>query len=151
ENIRLLQTFPNAVAGASVAKNAVENNFLRVPEAERKRVLERKLTSGTITAQEVAELASLNKVDKERDAEIKAVCTAGNLGGSACGQLVTVAKNAAEQYGQSVSYSLIYKDLYPQDSQNLDTILQGLDSDSITRDTAITAITQASGLSRQEV
>ncbi|MGN9471173.1 VENN motif pre-toxin domain-containing protein [Pseudomonas syringae pv. aptata] len=141
----------NAVAGASVAKNAVENNFLRVPEAERKKVLERKLTSGTITAQEVGELASLNKVDKERDAEIKAVCTAGNLGGSACGQLITVAKSAAERYGESASYSLLYKDLYPQDSQNLAAILQGLDSDSITRDTAITAITQASGLSRQEV
>ncbi|WP_440072885.1 hemagglutinin repeat-containing protein [Pseudomonas fragariae (ex Marin et al. 2024)] len=141
----------NAIAGASVAKNAVENNYLHVPEAERKKVLERKLTSGTITAQEVSELASLDNVDKERNAEIKAVCTAGNLGGSACGQLVTVAKNAAEQYGKSVSYTLIYKDLYPQDSQNLDAILQGLDSDSITRDTAITAITQASGLSRQEV
>ncbi|PBP75056.1 hypothetical protein CCL15_04560 [Pseudomonas syringae] len=141
----------NTVAGASVAKNAVENNFLSVPEAERKKVLERKVTSGTITAQEVAELASLNKVDKERDAEIKAVCTAGNLGGSACGQLITVAKSAAERYGESASYSLLYKDIYPQDSQNLDAILQGLDSDSITRDTAITAITQASGLSRQEV
>ncbi|PBP44777.1 hypothetical protein CCL13_16260 [Pseudomonas syringae] len=65
--------------------------------------------------------------------------------------MITVAKSAAERYGESASYSLLYKDLYPQDSQNLDAILQGLDSDSITRDTAITAITQASGLSRQEV
>lgn len=41
----------------------------------------------------------------------------------------------------------MYKDLYPQDANNLESVLQGLDAGSISRDLAITAIAQASGVS----
>ncbi|WP_241584887.1 TNT domain-containing protein [Rosenbergiella epipactidis] len=41
----------------------------------------------------------------------------------------------------------MYKDLYPQDAKNLENVLQGLDAESVSRDQAVTAIAQASGVS----
>lgn len=52
-----------------------------------------------------------------------------------------------KKYGENATYSLLYKDLYPQDVKNLEGTLQGLDAGSISRDQAITAIAQASGVS----
>jgi len=125
----------------------VENNWLSVQEAERKAVLERKEKAGAITADEKNELATINQTDKARDQAIKAVCTDGNKGGSGCGALVGPAQEALNKYGENVTYSLLYKDLYPQDAKNLESVLQGLDAGSISRDQAITAIAQASGVS----
>ena len=136
-----------AVAGAQAGRNAVENNWLSVEEADRKAVLERKERAGTITADEKNELSTINQTDKARNQAIKAVCTEGNKGGQACGALVGPAQEALKKYGENVTYSLIYKDLYPQDAANLAAILQGLDAGGINRDRAVTAIAQASGVS----
>lgn len=125
----------------------VENNWLSVDEAERKAVLKHKEKAGAITQDEKNELATIKQTDKARDQAIKAVCTDGNKGGSACGALIGPAQEALKKYGKNVTYSLLYKDLYPQDAKNLESVLQGLDAGSISRDQAITAIAQASGVS----
>ncbi|WP_338110737.1 VENN motif pre-toxin domain-containing protein [Rosenbergiella nectarea] len=93
----------------------------------------------------------MNKVDKERDQAIRAVCTDGQKGGGACGALIGPAQDALNKYGEKATYSLLYKDLYPQDLKNLEGILQGLDAGSISRDQAITAIAKSSGKSWNEV
>ncbi|WP_267436752.1 VENN motif pre-toxin domain-containing protein [Erwinia psidii] len=137
----------DTVAAAQAGKTTVENNYLSVQEAERKAVLERKDKAGAITPDEKNELATINQTDKARDQAIKAVCTDGNKGGSGCGALIGPAQEALDKYGENVTYSLLYKDLYPQDAKNLESVLQGLDAGSISRDQAITAIAQASGVS----
>ncbi|TCV90963.1 TNT domain-containing protein [Biostraticola tofi] len=116
-------------------------------EAERKYVLESKDKAGAITPDEKNELAAINETDKDRDQAIKAVCTDGNKGGSGCGALVGPAEEALKKYGENITYSLLYKDLYPQDARNLESVLQGLDKGNIGRDQAIAAIAQASGVS----
>ncbi|WP_244968570.1 hypothetical protein [Rosenbergiella australiborealis] len=40
---------------------------------------------------------------------------------------------------------MIYRDLYPQDEANIESILKGLDPDSITRDVVIKGIVDANG------
>ena len=138
-----------AVAGAQAGKNAVENNWLSVQEADRKKQLETKrgfLKQELIPAEAKA-LATINQTDKARNEAIKAVCTDGNKGGSACSALIVPAQEALNKYGENATYSLLYKDLYPQDVKNLEGVLQGLDAGSISRDQAITAIAQASGVS----
>lgn len=67
--------------------------------------------------------------------------------GAGCSALVGPAQEALKKYGENATYSLLYKDLYPQDAKNLESVLQGLDAGSIGRDQAITAIAQASGVS----
>lgn len=131
----------------------VENNWLSVDEADRKKQLETKrdYLKQELKPSETKELTEINQVDKERDQAIKAVCTDGNKGGSGCGALIGPAQEALDKYGENVTYSLIYKDLYPQDAANLEGILQGLDAGSISRDQAITAIAKSSGKSWNEV
>ncbi|MBP5076373.1 hemagglutinin repeat-containing protein [Pseudomonas chlororaphis] len=141
----------NAVAAAQVGKNAVENNYLSVREAQKKKDLLAKERQGTITSEEVKELVAINKLDQDRDSAIRAACTAGNKDGAECGRLVALANSALAQYGQNVSYSLLYKDLFPSDAANVERVLRGLDSGSITRDSAITAIVKESGRSREEI
>ncbi|WP_286787169.1 hemagglutinin repeat-containing protein [Leclercia sp. UBA1284] len=134
----------SAVAGAQAGKTTVENNYLSVEEAERKRVLERKEQAGNITPDEKNELTAIGQLDKARDLAIKSVCTDGNKGGAACRALIGPAEEALKKYGKNVTYSLLYKDLYPQDAKNVESVLQGLDAGSITRDQAITAIAKES-------
>ena len=138
-----------AVAGAQAGKNAVENNWLSVQEADRKRQLETKrdYLKQELTSAETKELANINQSDKARNKAIKSVCTDGNKGGSACGALIGPAQDALKKYGENATYSLLYKGLYPQDVKNLEGVLQGLDAGSISRDQAITAIAKASGVS----
>lgn len=118
-------------------------------EAERKKALEQKrdILKQPLTPTEEKDLAHINKVDKERDQAIRAVCTDGQKGGGACGALIGPAQDALNKYGEDFNFRLIYKDLYPQDAKNLENVLQGLDAGSINRDQAITAIAQASGVS----
>ncbi len=139
----------SVVAGAQAGKNAVENNWLSVQEADRKKQLETKrdYLKQELTPAEAKELVTINQTDKARDEAIKAVCTDGNKGGSACGALIVPAQEALKKYGENATYSLLYKDIYPQDVKNLEGVLQGLDAGSISRDQAITAIAQASGVS----
>ena len=143
----------DAAAGAQAGKTTVENNWLSVDEADRKKQLETKrdFLKQELTTSEQKELTEINQKDKTRDIAIKSVCTDGAKGGSACGALVGPAQAALDKYGEKVSYSLIYKDLYPQDAKNLEGILQGLDAGSISRDQAITAIAKESGKSWGEV
>ena len=141
----------DAVAGAQAGKNAVENNWLSVQEAERKAILERKEKAGTITPDERQELSGINQTDKTRDQAIHDVCTQGNKGSAACGALISQAQTALDKYGDRVTYSLIYKDLYPQDAANLESALKGLDAGGISRDQAITAIAKQSGQSWDKV
>ena len=129
-----------AVAGAQAGRNAVENNWLSVEEADRKAVLERREKAGTITPEERRDLSDINQTDKARDQAIHDICTQGNKGSAACGALIDPAQEALRKYGEKVTYSLIYKDLYPQDAANLEGVLQGVDAGSISRDQAITAI-----------
>lgn len=129
-------------ADAVADEVVVENNWLSVQEADRKKQLETKrdYLKQELTPAEAKELATINQTGKARDEAIKAVCTDGNKGGSACGALVSPAQEALKKYGENVSYSLIYKDLYPHEAANLENILQGVDAGSISRDQAITAI-----------
>ncbi len=136
-----------SLAESATEKVVVENNYLSVQEAERKAILERKEKAGTITPDERQELSGINQTDKTRDQAIHDVCTQGNKGSAACGALVSQAQAALDKYGNRVTYSLIYKDLYPQDAANLESVLKGLDAGGISRDQAITAIAQASGVS----
>jgi filamentous hemagglutinin len=139
----------SALAGAQAGKNAVENNWLSVQEADRKKQLETKrdYLKQELTPAEAKELATINQTDKARDEAIKAVCTDGNKGGSACGALIGPAQEAFNKYGENATYSLLYRDLYQQDVKNLESVLQGLDAGSISRDQAIAAIAQAPGVS----
>ncbi|WP_422879954.1 hemagglutinin repeat-containing protein [Pectobacterium zantedeschiae] len=132
----------SAASGAQSGRNAVENNYLSAKEAENKTVLERKEKAGTLTTDEAKELADTRQLDKERDQAIRDICTQGNKSGAGCSALVAQAQQALSSYGDNVSYSLIYKDLYPQDAANASAILEGLDAGSITRDAAITAIAE---------
>ncbi len=140
-----------AATGAGAGKNAVENNYLSRDEAAEKASLEYKLKNGLLSgddkAKAEARLGQLDETDKARDAAIAAACPPGSKSSGACGTLVGPAQKALAEYGENVTYSLLYKDLYPQDAKNLETVLQGLDAGSITRDQAITAIAQASGVS----
>ncbi|MCP1443229.1 filamentous hemagglutinin [Pseudomonas sp. GGS8] len=140
----------NAVAAAQVGKNAVENNYLSVSEAKTKKGLEYKQLHEPLTPEETQKLADINKVDKDRNAAIQAVCTAGNKSGGACGTLVATAQDALNEYGKNVTYNLLYKDLYPNDAKNVETVLLGLDHESVTRDAAITAMAKESKLSWDE-
>jgi len=117
-----------ALADAQAGKNAVENNWLCVQEAERKAILERKDNAGTNTPDERQELSGINQTDKTRDQAIHDVCTQSNKGSAACGTLVRQAHTALDKYGDRVIYSLIYKDLYPQDAANLESVLKRLDA-----------------------
>ncbi|MBC0855771.1 glycohydrolase toxin TNT-related protein, partial [Pantoea stewartii] len=137
------------VNAAQAGKVTVENNWLSVQEADRKKQLETKrdYLKQELTSAETKELADINQSDKARNKAIKSVCTDGNKGGAACGALIGPAQDALKKYGENATYSLLYKDLYPQDVKNLEGVLQGLDAGSISRDQAITAIAQASGVS----
>jgi filamentous hemagglutinin len=141
----------DAVAAASGGKNAVENNYLSLQEAARKTVLERKERTGTLSDEEKVELSFIKQIDKDRDGAIASVCTAGNKSGGACSILAADAKAVLAQYGESVSYNLLYKDLYPADAKNVEAILQGLGPEDVTKDVVINALAEGSGLSREEV
>uniref|UniRef100_UPI00387AD6CD DUF6862 domain-containing protein n=1 Tax=Cronobacter turicensis TaxID=413502 RepID=UPI00387AD6CD len=110
-------------------------------------MLEHKEKAGILTGDETKELADIRRLDKERDQVIHDICTKGNKSGGACTALVEKAQNALNTYGASVTYSLIFKDLYPQDAANAGAILKGLDEESITRDAAITAIAKKNNTS----
>ncbi|MDI6958939.1 MULTISPECIES: hypothetical protein [Pantoea] len=58
----------------------VENNWLSVQEADRKKQLETKrdYLKQELTPAEAKELAAINQTDKARDEAIKAVCMDGN-------------------------------------------------------------------------
>uniref|UniRef100_UPI001F4E25A0 VENN motif pre-toxin domain-containing protein n=1 Tax=Rosenbergiella australiborealis TaxID=1544696 RepID=UPI001F4E25A0 len=137
----------SAVSGAQAGKVTVENNWLSVDEAERKKALElkRDILKEPLTLAEEKELAGIKQIDKDRDQAIKDACAQGNKGSAACGGLVNEAKSALAKYGDNVTYSLIYRDLYPQDEANIESILKGLDPDSITRDVVIKGIVDANG------
>ncbi|WP_339560801.1 hemagglutinin repeat-containing protein [Pseudomonas sp. EA_65y_Pfl1_P113] len=141
----------DAVAAAQVGKNAVENNYLSVPEATRKFVLSRKQMLGTITEDEQDELAYIDVIDKSRDEAIRGACTAGNLSSTACGNLIAPAQKALDGYGENVAYNLLYKDVYRVDAANAEAVLRGLDADSILRDIVITDLASRSEKTRAEV
>ncbi|MEQ9872782.1 hemagglutinin repeat-containing protein [Pectobacterium brasiliense] len=142
----------SAASGAQSGRNAVENNFLSAKEAEKKTALELKEKAGTLTQDEAKELADTRQLDKDRDQAIRDICTQGNKSSGACSALVAQAQQALNSYGESAaSYRLIFKDLYPEDAANASAILNGLDTGSITRDAAITAIAKATGKGWDEV
>ncbi|POE05618.1 hypothetical protein BV921_23070, partial [Pectobacterium odoriferum] len=143
----------SAASGAQSGRNAVENNYLSATEADRKKQLELKqdYLKQELTDAEKQELADIRKLDKDRDQAILDICTQGNKSGAGCSALVAQAQQALNSYGDNVGYSLIYKDLYPQDAANASAILSGLDAGSITRDAAITAIAKETGKSWGEV
>lgn len=109
--------------------------------------LKRDYLKQELTLAESQELADINQRDKDRDQAIKEACPSGNKGSAGCGALVGPAEEALKKYGANATYSLLYKDLYPQDAKNLEDVLQGLDSGGISRDQAITAIAKESGVS----
>jgi len=141
----------DAVAAAQVGRNAVENNYLSVPEATRKFVLSRKQMLGTITDKEKDELAYINVIDKDRDEAIRDACTTGNLSSSACGRLIEPARQALAEYEAPVSVRLLYKELYPADAKNAEAALRGLDDASILHDIVITDLASRSEKTRAEV
>jgi filamentous hemagglutinin len=129
----------------------VENNFLSRDEAAEKASLKYKLQHGQLSGREKdqaeARLVQLDETDKARDQAIKDVCQSGSKASAGCRAMVAPAETALKKYGENVSYSLLYKDLYPQDAKNLENVLEGLDAGGVGRDQAITAIAKASGVS----
>ncbi|KAB0546089.1 filamentous hemagglutinin N-terminal domain-containing protein [Pseudomonas argentinensis] len=146
-----------AAAGgeAAVAANAAQietgNNYLHRPEAQRKATLERRQRAGSLTPDEAIELAEIHRVDEARNQAILDICTNGKKSGGACSALVAQAKLALASYDEPISYSLAWKSVYQEDAANVEKILQGLDSGSITRDAAIAAIAEESGKSWGEI
>lgn len=69
---------------------SVENNWLSVDEADKKKQLETKrdYLKQELTPAETKELADINQADKARNKAIKSVCTDGNKGGATCGALI---------------------------------------------------------------
>lgn len=141
----------DAVAAAQTGKNAVENNYLSVPEAKRKFSLRYKQSQGTITDAEKEELVQLDLTDKSRDSAIKAACTPGNLSSTACSNLIGPAQKALAQYDESVAVRLLYKELYPADAKNAEAALRGLSAEHILRDVVLNNLTEGSGLTRAEM
>lgn len=136
----------DGASGAQVGRNAVENNYMSVVlKADRKKQLElkRDYLKQELTDAEKQELADINQLDKARDAAIRKAYPPGSKGSAACGALVGPAEVTLRKYGTNATYSLLYKDLYPEDAANVSAILKGLDAGSITRDAAITAIAKA--------
>ena len=68
----------------------MENNWLSVDEADKKKQLETKrdYLKQELTPAETKELADINQADKARNKAIKSVCTDGNKGGATCGALI---------------------------------------------------------------
>ena len=122
--------FLAATAGAETAKRAVENNYLFRQEAEEKAVLARKVKNNQATEEEKARLSHLEKLDSERDSAIISACSDG-VSSQACQSLANEANYARFCYEQNLSYNLKFKELYPQDYQNVETILKGKDANSV--------------------
>ena len=122
--------FLAATAGAETAKRAVENNYLFRQEAEEKAVLARKVKNNQATEEEKARLSHLEKLDSERDSAIISACSDG-VSSQACQSLANEANYARFGYEQNLSYNLKFKELYPQDYQNVETILKGKDANSV--------------------
>ncbi|OOF44700.1 hypothetical protein BKK51_08485 [Rodentibacter trehalosifermentans] len=123
-------TFLTATAGAETAKRAVENNYLFRQEAEEKAVLERKVKNNQATEEEKVRLSQLEKLDSERDRAIIMACS-GSVSSQSCLSLVNEANYAKFGYEQNLSYNLKFKELYPNDYQNVEKILKGKDADSV--------------------
>ena len=122
--------FLAATSGAETAKRAVENNYLFRQEAEEKAVLARKVKNNQATEEEKARLSYLEKLDSERDRAIISACSNG-VSSQACQSLVNEADYARFGYEQNLSYKLKFKELYPQDYQNVEAILKGKDANSV--------------------
>ena len=122
--------FLAATSGAETAKRAVENNYLFRQEAEEKAVLARKVKNNQATEEEKARLSHLEKLDSERDSAIISACSDG-VSSQACQSLANEANYARFGYEQNLSYNLKFKELYPQDYQNVETILKGKDANSV--------------------
>ena len=72
----------------------------------------------------------VEKLDSERDSAIISACSDG-VSSQACQSLANEANYARFCYEQNLSYNLKFKELYPQDYQNVETILKGKDANSV--------------------
>ena len=108
----------------------MEYNYLFRQEAEEKAVLARKFKNNQATEEEKARLSYLEKLDSERDRAIISACSNG-VSSQACQSLVNEADYARFGYEQNLSYNLKFKELYPQDYQNVEAILKGKDANLV--------------------
>ncbi|HCV65642.1 MAG TPA: hypothetical protein DGZ94_10335 [Serratia sp.] len=139
-----------AYSGAATSLDSVRFNYLDHKEVERRVQVESKLKDSSLSENErqvlQQELAGINAIDKARDEQIRDICTQGNKSGGACGQLVVKAQNALDSYSDSAAgYRLQFKDIFPADYANAQSIMDGLDAGSITRDSAIKGIVESTG------
>ncbi|CAI1766811.1 Filamentous hemagglutinin [Serratia quinivorans] len=139
-----------AYSGAATSLDSVRFNYLDHKEVERRIQVESKLKDSSLSENErqvlQQELAGINAIDKARDEQIRDICTQGNKSGGACGQLVVKAQNALDSYSDSAAgYRLQFKDIFPADYANAQSIMDGLDAGSITRDSAIKGIVESTG------
>jgi hypothetical protein len=143
----------DAVAGGMASKNAVENNYLTLPEAERKKQLEtkEKHLGETLTEAERQEKADLEKKDKERQQVIKDNCSLGNVSSSACQGALQEAWITKSQYDDDFNYIIKYRELYRHDAAALNEALNGLSKEEVQHLLAIEAIAKESGRNVTEV
>ncbi|WP_413502722.1 hemagglutinin repeat-containing protein [Serratia proteamaculans] len=139
-----------AYSGAATSLDSVRFNYLDHKEVERRVQVESKLKDSSLSENErqvlQQELAGINAIDKARDEQIRDICTQGNKSGGACGQLVVKAQNALDSYSDSAAgYRLQFKDIFSADYANAQSIMDGLDAGSITRDSAIKGIVESTG------
>ncbi|WP_158497416.1 VENN motif pre-toxin domain-containing protein [Mannheimia granulomatis] len=136
------------ISGAEIGKRAVENNYLFRHEAEEKMILERKVQRGEATEDEQQRLAQINLIDKVRDLDIKDACQF--VSSAACRELVTKAEYAQYSYEQNLSYNTKFKDLYPNDYQNVLAILKGKDKESVEFEKTAISISKTQKISIDE-
>ncbi|MCW0423122.1 hypothetical protein NB713_001065 [Xanthomonas sacchari] len=141
----------DAAVGSTIARNAVENNYLSYQEAARKALLEKKESDGSISESEKRELAEIKLKDSARDTAITDACNQGNKGSSACVSLAQGALDAFAGYQSGPNWMISYKDLYPKDAANAEKIASGLDLESRIWDTSIARIAKDSGRSYEGV
>lgn len=119
-------TTADTVFGAETAKRAVENNYLSKSEAERKRVLESKLRTGTITDAEKSELEAINRKDRESDIALISACEGNRLSAECQVEREKLERDKFSYSGAKYTPTgynyptyTRYSDLYPEDYKKI--------------------------------
>ena len=83
--------------GATVANNAVENNYLTADKAKERFDIEKRISLGIATEEDIARRDELNREDREHDQKVIDACH-GDITSSACQYEVGLAQKARGTY-----------------------------------------------------
>nr|WP_314263751.1 hemagglutinin repeat-containing protein [uncultured Moellerella sp.] len=120
-----------AITGSQAGKNAVENNYLSLPEAGLRDYLQRKADSGDITDEQKSKLESLKQLDVDRDNALSSACSGSNS--QACAKELQLAYNAKDSYQGYAEYQAYYDVLkaYPDQMAKYDDLVTNYSKDLI--------------------